>query len=80
MKDSARKTGLEHLSSHRLRRACATHLLEGGADFEAVQQLMGHARPDTTQLYTPITDEEMLRVYVETHPRARRITPDSAIP
>ncbi|WP_040726146.1 tyrosine recombinase XerC [Thiomicrorhabdus sp. Kp2] len=60
------------MSPHRLRHACATHVLESSGDLRAVQEILGHANLSTTQIYTKLDMQHLAQVYDKAHPRAKK--------
>lgn len=71
--DYAAKAGIEGVTTHTLRHACATHLLDEGADLRMIQEVLGHSSIASTQRYTHLTSNKIQSMFKQFHPRKKKV-------
>lgn len=72
VQDYASKAGVEEITTHTLRHACATHLLDAGADLRLIQEILGHSSIASTQRYTHLSSSKMQQMFQAFHPRKKK--------
>lgn len=81
VRDYMRDAGIAHGNCHAFRHACATHMLEGGADLRHIQIILGHSQLSTTEIYTHVAIDKLIAVHAATHPaKATRESAREAAP